>query len=608
MDQEPQPTKPVTRRLDHLPIIGQALTLQTLRIREFVDARLDSDPRSHVTTGQCIEALIVAILLGKHTLYRVDELLGAFDLEVALGWGFEAERLNDTRLGKALEDFFVAGPSAVHASVVVRAVDAYLLDLSRLHFDTTTARVFGEYAQSKESEDPEEPGAVPHITYGHSKDHRPDLKQILIGVTATADGPVPIAGRAASGNRADGLECEYTLRDLAHLLPDPSTVTLVADSKFFSGRRLEIVDYLGLGYITLLPRSVGIWDEAFDEYRRRRERGGEIPVLKRREGRSKKDPDDEWKGLSFDMTYMWNNKEEKEKELIPIPVRLVVVQSSALRRKKQKSLERKKEAEAKRLEKKILELTKREFHCAADAEAEAETFRGRTLRFHSLEVAVRWENMRVKRDRPGRPKKGETSRHRRVWRVDVDVLVVPDAFEQALLNESCFVLSTNLPREGQRAHSDAEILEAYGEQHTVEGCMRWAKGPLAVAPLFLKSPDRIAALIAIYILALMVYGLIQREIRRQLKAENTTMPGNRGQGWTNKPTAEVLFRLFERISTVRGLSGRPTLVTNMNTEQVRVLRLLRCPLLSNPRVTIVEPSEPKPGDRAWKPKPRAPKK
>ena len=62
-----------TKRLDYLPIIGQAL--RRLGVRELVDGLVPRDPRSHVSTGECVEALIVAILHGKHTLDRIDELL-----------------------------------------------------------------------------------------------------------------------------------------------------------------------------------------------------------------------------------------------------------------------------------------------------------------------------------------------------------------------------------------------------------------------------------------------------------------------------------------------------------------------------------------------------
>ncbi len=104
----------------------------------------------------------------------------------------------------------------------------------------------------------------------------------------------------------------------------------------------------------------------------------------------------------------------------------------------------------------------------------------------------------------------------------------------------------------------------------------------------------------------MVYALIQREIRRKLQAAKTTMPNNRGKPWTDKPTAEVLFRLFEGVFATRGLlpDGR-VLVSNTNTEQIRILRLLGNGLLHAPDVVFAEPRQPRRGERASKPVPRS---
>ena len=110
-------------------------------------------------------------------------------------------------------------------------------------------------------------------------------------------------------------------------------------------------------------------------------------------------------------------------------------------------------------------------------------------------------------------------------------------------------------------------------------------------------------------IALMVYALIQRDIRQRLQANQTTMPGNKR--WTNKPTAEVLFRLFENLHTVTvsapdGDGG--TYVTGLNTEQVRILELLGIDLRARPGVEFGEVREPRPGERAFKPVPRAKRK
>ncbi len=153
-----------------------------------------------------------------------------------------------------------------------------------------------------------------------------------------------------------------------------------------------------------------------------------------------------------------------------------------------------------------------------------------------------------------------------------------------------------------RLASDVELFELYSDQDRVEQAKKWLKGPLRVAPIFLELPERIAALGVVYVIALMVNALIQRDVRRQLAKAGTTMPGNKG--WTAKPTTQVLFRLFDGIRTMRDPRSGKTMILNVNTEQVRVFDLLGVRLKNLDNVIVATPREPVSGERAWKPKPR----
>src|SRR5208282_2897411 len=123
-----------------------------------------------------------------------------------------------------------------------------------------------------------------------------------------------------------------------------------------------------------------------------------------------------------------------------------------------------------------------------------------------------------------------------------------------------------------------------------------------VAPIFLKTPARIAALGVVYVLALMVYTLIQRQVRATLAATNAAMGGNKG--FTPAPTTEVIFRHFEAIFTVRHAGEPGVTVTNLTTEQVRVLRLLGNDVLDRPGVALATPRVPLRGQRGFRPAPR----
>jgi len=91
--------------------------------------------------------------------------------------------------------------------------------------------------------------------------------------------------------------------------------------------------------------------------------------------------------------------------------------------------------------------------------------------------------------------------------------------------------------------TDTEILQAYQEQHTtVEPGFRWIKNPAAIAPVWLEKPERIAALAMLTVVGLLVYSVIQRQVRLYLQIHDQQLPGNKGM--TAIPTAAVMLALF----------------------------------------------------------------
>jgi hypothetical protein len=97
--------------------------------------------------------------------------------------------------------------------------------------------------------------------------------------------------------------------------------------------------------------------------------------------------------------------------------------------------------------------------------------------------------------------------------------------------------------------SDAEILSAYQEQHTtVEPGFRWIKNPAAISPVWLEKPERIAALAMLTVMGLLVYTLIQRQVRLYLQTHEQQVPGNKGE--TATPTAAVVLAVFEPVAVV----------------------------------------------------------
>jgi hypothetical protein len=109
------------------------------------------------------------------------------------------------------------------------------------------------------------------------------------------------------------------------------------------------------------------------------------------------------------------------------------------------------------------------------------------------------------------------------------------------------VLTTTVSAE---SCADAELLQTYQDQNTtVEPGFRWIKNPAAIAPVCLEKPERIAALALMTVLGLLVYSVIQRQVRLYLRTHDQQLPGNKGL--TAIPTAAVVLALFAQIAVVQ---------------------------------------------------------
>ncbi len=243
------------KRLDHLPLV--AACMRYLEIAKTIDEIVPPHPLNHVTTGECIEALVLSILTGEHALYNVSDILSKYDTTIIFQKEVNPNWFHDNRLGNALDSLNNVGLNNMYSAIISKAIIKYSIDMSRLHFDTTSISLYGKYETDEEN---------PLVTYGHSKLHRPDLKQVLFGLTATHDGNVPITGRITTGNTSDSTENRFNITSLINIIPDLSKTMLAADSKFFAGPTLELAYQNHLPFVTLVPNTVGLRDELVRDF------------------------------------------------------------------------------------------------------------------------------------------------------------------------------------------------------------------------------------------------------------------------------------------------------------------------------------------------------
>lgn len=528
--QEAKPSK----HLDHLPIVSGFA--HRLKIIETINTLCPRDPSQKVSHGECIFALVLSVLHQRHALYQVEEWLDTVALDVLFEREVESHHFNDTRLADALDAIHTVGIKAVFAAVVTTAIELYQVKTDRLHGDTSSVKVYGDYDQAPESS--------LRLLHGYSKDHRPDLKQLIFGLVVSNDGGVPLLGDLHSGNQSDHETNRFHIQQLRKYLPNLSKSTLLYDSKLCDAKTLGLAREANFHWITLVPQTHSIRDEVIEEML---EEGEDWPVLQSKPGKSAGELTIySGKSLKKKMEVLINTKGKEECKRIV--VRYLVVHSSQLERVHQHSLEKKIASEEKALQQRVRKLEKRHFACEKDLyEAMENAEKSTTVCYHQVVFEIEQGIELEKRDRTGRPRKGEAGKRVTYWHFRGKV--VPDEEEIAAIKkkQGCFVLATSHLH--PKDVSDAEILSWYKEQHKVEQGFHWLKGPAAFAPIFLKKPERILAMGLVFLLALMVYTLIERQIRKGLAECGEKIPGN-NKVMTDRPTAAVLFKHFGGISLV----------------------------------------------------------
>jgi transposase len=159
--------------------------------------------------------------------------------------------LNDYRLGPILDALFAANLNTVFSAVALNALGVYAIPTPWLHQDTTTIALYGAY-----KDEPQTPGA-PRPAYGHSKDGRDDLKQVLLSLGVRGEGGIPLRVGLRDGNRSDSVETPVAIEECLALGLE-GIRGIVADSKAYSRRTLGLCLEHKIDLITLVPRTCAV--------------------------------------------------------------------------------------------------------------------------------------------------------------------------------------------------------------------------------------------------------------------------------------------------------------------------------------------------------------
>jgi transposase len=524
MSESPQaPFELYSERLGALPIIDVFLArvgLQSL-LERYLPA---GDERVTLPAARVIGVLVRNLCVAREPLYGLAEWAERFEpglLGLAPG---EAALLNDDRVGRALDALFDADRGSLLLELMLGVISEFQIDVSQLHNDSTSISLHGDYAAADGRQHAGKPTVSAAL--GHSKDHRPELKQFVLTLTVSADGAVPLAHRLLDGNVTDDQTHIETWNGLVALV-GRSDFLYVADCKLATREQMAHIHSRSGRFLSILPRS-----RAEDDQIRQwaQTHAFEWTEAARRPGKHKGDPDQIY----------WTAP-------APIPSseghRIVWTRSS-------QKHECDAEARRARIERGMLALESvqarlagprsrlKTLAAAHDAALSALTTTG-AQRWITYDIGQSTEEgfRQEKRGRPGsetRYRKTEKTVFKLTFKIDEDTV----AYDAA--TDGCFPLVSN-----DRTLTHPELLAAYRYQPNLEKRHHQLKTVLQAAPVTLKSASRIEALACAEFIALLTQCLIERELRTAMTNNNITDLALYHEGRPSKaPTAARVFDLY----------------------------------------------------------------
>jgi transposase len=394
---------------------------------------------------------------------------------------------------------FDYGCDLLFSEIALNACQQEGIDRRFNSLDTTAFSLSGAYAH------PGDPTAI-RITLGHSKDHRPDLKQAVLELIVAQDGGVPFCSKSWDGNASDSVIFRERAAALVEEFQKATTPRfLVADSKLYAEKSAPFLAQIP--YITRIPANFALEGQVIRQALR--------------------DPA-AW--IVWDATHRYQRFDLGH---YGIDQRWLVIHSEAAFERAQHSVAKAQKKERKQIEKQLSRLTAQRFDAPQSAQQALEKI-SQGLKYHQIAAHELLPHKRyAKRGRPG----PNTPLQAINWQIQAQIVVDEDR---------CFVLATNIP---DRELTDVEVFHAYMNQSSVERGFRFLKDPLFfVSSLFLKKPSRIEGLLMVMTLSLLVYSIAQRRLRNELKKQEETLPNQ-----IDIPTAKPTLRrvLVEGLTDLR---------------------------------------------------------
>lgn len=462
------------KNINHLGIV--AGIVDSIGLVEIINNLLGEEVGEKVSAGHVVKAMILNGLgMVSKPLYMFPKFFETIACEHLIGAGVLPEYLNDDKLGRVMDKLFLKGLDTIFLSISLNVVKKFDVSLASSHLDSSSFHVHGEYKTSLpevifqkksniqflEESESKSLRAI-NITYGYSRDHRPDLKQFITELICSGDGEIPIFLKSASGNQADSTCFGEIAVEYQNQIKVDSLI--VADCAIYTEQNLKLmskIKWLSRVPLTIKEAKLLVTTLAESEF-----------------------IESEIDGYSY---------VEKKVSYAGIEQRWLVVESHLRRKSDLHKLSQTIEKNLSTSLAKLKALSQERFACSADA-MKALSKISKQFKYHQVDKIEIIEKTPDKKDKS----------QEKYYQIIATLSKNEKAIDIETKSAGRFIIATNV-LESKELSNDRMISE-YKAQQSCERGFGFLKDPLFFTDsIFIKSPERIEALAMIMGLCLLTF-------------------------------------------------------------------------------------------------------
>lgn len=496
---------PFTKTLEHHGLV--AGFCHEIGLVDLIDRKLGQSSDRTLSFGQLVLAMVNNGLgFTGRTLHMYSEFFKDKPLERLIGKGINAEQINDDALGRCLDKLYEYGVSSLYQDLGETVVNHLGLGGESLHLDSSSFHYDGQATTDKD---------LNHIQIakGYSRDHRPELNQVVLNLICENQSGIPVYMKPASGNSndMDGFK-KIVKAHVSSLKAAQRCRYLVGDAALYVEETLVHLQQIEQLFITRVPQT-----------------------LKEAKSLIQLAPN-----LTFEPISAGYEGTFHQSEYGDVKQKWLLIRSEQATKREAHNLNKRMHTQAEQARKSFKKLCQKMFACEADAKQSLEDWRQKQI---LCDVSAKVEPVEVY------ARKGRRAKDEKPTRIDYQItgnLFIPLVRRQAALEQlGLFIIATN---DVSGSLTMDKMLSTYKSQQSVEKGFRFLKSPdFLTSAIYLKKPERIEALLMIMTVCLMVYAGLEHQIRKKLKDEDRYFPDMKYKPY-QKPTTRWVFQCFQGIT------------------------------------------------------------